>query len=80
MADRTMVCFPQSVGACSGVSAVAIGVRHVWVYRHDGRKGERLLRSAFTAQELESGNALSFRAAALMAASLRLPVITEGTL
>lgn len=77
MADRTMVVFPTSLGAISGVSCVEIGVRKVWIHRHDGRKGVALPRKAFTETELaEQGNDLAFRAAELMAESLRLPTTT----
>lgn len=73
MAERTAIVFPNAVGAISGVSMVEVGVRHIWVHRHDGRKGVRLPRKAFTDDELMSGNILSFRARELMDASLRLP-------
>lgn len=77
MADKTAVVFNNAVGACSGVSCVEIGARKVWIHRHDGRKGVALPRKAFTEAELaDQGNALAFRAAEVMAASLRIPPIT----
>lgn len=77
MADRTAVVFSNAVGAISGVSCVEIGIRKVWIHRHDGHKGVALPRKAFTEAELaDQENALAFRAAELMARSLRLPGIT----
>lgn len=60
---HTMIAFPCYVGTLSGVEALRIGARFVWIYLNANERVVRVARSTFSEAELANpSHELAFRA------------------